>query len=141
MTYSIKKENPIQSTTAELGIEVTPVANSPTSTDVVELKFDNQVAGLIDIPDFMLYTEANPLFDFYFFPRINMMLGHKKFTDNVQLVELGATEVTNNYADYIGYDWVKYHSRTSITTTKQAGPSHKILQHCTLSSALVFQEV
>lgn len=45
------------------------------------MKFDNQVAGLINIPDFMGYTQANSLFDFYFFPRINLMIAHKKSTD------------------------------------------------------------
>ena len=62
-------------------------------------------------------------------------------TDGVALVELGATEVTNNYADYVGYDWVKYHSRASITTTRSAGPSHKILKHCLITSSLDFREV
>lgn len=39
-----------------------------------------------------------------------MLLGLKKITDGVKLMNLGNLEMTNQYADYVGYDWVKTHS-------------------------------
>ena len=113
LTYQIEKQNSIQYTIAEIGIQIIPLADAPNQHEIVQLKLDNQVAGLIDIPDILDNLPINIDYDFYFFPRINLLTGHKVTTIASQLVEIKVdevTEVTNQYADYIGYDWVKLHS-------------------------------
>lgn len=55
----------------------------------LEMKLNNQLTGIIDIDNLELYSEPDASYTFYFFPRVNLLIGHKTVTDFATVVDLG----------------------------------------------------
>ena len=110
LNYQITSDNPIQSTSADISVTIGSVGQVPLINEYLELKLNDHLTGLIDLPDLLTEIEPDTSYEFYFFPRIDLLIGKKLVTDYVQVVDLGATQVTNEYADYYGYEWAKVHS-------------------------------
>lgn len=55
------------------------------------MKWNNQLTGVINILDMIAYTEPDASYDFYFFGRVNVLLGHKKVSDLSVFVDIGNT--------------------------------------------------
>lgn len=109
------------------------IGDAPALGEYVELKLNNKLTGIIDIDNLQLYSQADTSYTFYFFPRINLLMAHKKVTDFSTTISLGALEVTNQYADYYGYEWIKVHAASSSTTVRKSGPVSKMLTNCIIN--------
>jgi hypothetical protein len=80
--------NTIQSSAATVNIDFTyPFV--PDSTNVVELKISNRGVALIGLSNFYNYAFSDGSYTFYFFKRINLILGLKNANDNSATINLG----------------------------------------------------
>lgn len=70
-----------------------------------------------------------------------MLLAVKLFNDSSVNINLGVQEVTNQYQDYFGYDYVKVHSNSLIQTTWNAGHLLQPLLSCNVitTNAIVLE--
>ena len=87
---------------------------------------------MIGLTNWEAYSQADPTYEFYFFPRVNLLQGLKLTSEKKQSVLMGADFITNEYGSEWGYDWVKIHS-TAETTIRKSGTKKQLLSHCTVS--------
>jgi hypothetical protein len=132
LNYSLSTQANIQSTTS-LGINL-EFPFVPDTTSLIELKISNRGVGLINLPDFYSNSLPTASYTFYFFQRVNLLLGVKKFNDSSTTINLPSFEQTNFYVDYYGYDWVKVHSTSLVSTTWNAGRVLQLLQPCNITT-------
>lgn len=98
----------------------------------MELKISSRGVALIGLNNFYNYIYNDASYNFFFFKRINLILGVKNVNDNSPTINLGALEETNNFVDYFGYDWVKVHSNTIPQTVYNAGSLFAPLVSCSV---------
>jgi len=61
------------------------------------------MASFIDtIPSTSTFPDSTN-YDYFYFPRLYLLLVHKKSVNVISSINTGATCESNNYADYIGY--------------------------------------
>jgi hypothetical protein len=61
----------------------------PDSTNIVELKISSRGVALIGLNSFYNYIYDDGSYDFFFFRRINLILGVKNVTDNSPTINFG----------------------------------------------------
>lgn len=123
--------NTIQSSAATINIDFTyPFV--PDTTNVVELKISNRGVALIGLDNFYTSTYNDGSYLFYFFKRINLVLGLKQSNNSSPTIDFGTLERTNNFIDYFGYDWVKVHSNIVPQTIYNAGNLFAPLVACSI---------
>ncbi len=105
--------NLIQSSVVDLA--VTMSAYSVPTWSFIELKWDNNLNGLLTIPD--ISTNCNDAnYNCYYFPRINLLQGHKKTATFTSSFVLGATQLSNDYVTTFGFKWAKVLRSNNIQT-------------------------
>lgn len=103
----------------------------------MELKFNNHLVGITDIPDLISTTLPSNPFIFYFFHRVNILLAVKDSNPNISpSFIIGTASSSNEYADYYGYDWIKVYGQEAVT--KKAGPVSALLNPCSTTTPTVF---
>ncbi len=60
-------------------------------------------------------------------------------SDNSNVINLGTLEVSNNYADYYGFDWLKVYDINSVSTIKNAGNYNVLMNSCQIPSITSFK--
>lgn len=75
------------------------------------MKILARAVGMINIPSFLNPAFIDTTYDFFFFKNINFLIGQRKnLVPSSKLINIGAIEVSNQFADEYGYEWLKIHS-------------------------------
>lgn len=105
----------------------------PTADDTIELKILPRTVGLITIPSFWNPSFVDTTYNFFFFKNINLLIGNRKnLPPSSKVIDIGAIEASNQFADEYGYQWLKVHSQSQIQTVKVAGQVIKMMPSCTI---------
>lgn len=108
---------------------------TPTISDTIELKLLARAVGLIDLLTFTTPSFADTTsFDFYYFENLNFVIAQKKLNDGVKVINFGAAEISNTYADDYGYEWVKVHSVANRETIKVGSQLIRSILSCSIST-------
>lgn len=106
--------------------------------DSVIFKLDNSYLGLI--PNFLAGNDTSNYF-YYYFHTINMIWAHKKTSNIVSTVGIGAVSSSINYVREFKFSWVKVHDSANAPTTtnprtlKYGNPPSLSLNYLTTYSA------
>ena len=63
-----------------------------------------------------------------------MLIGEKNVNDASNLISLGNVEVSNQYSDEYGYEWLKVHSSVTSETVKIGAQLKKNMPACQIPS-------
>lgn len=63
------------------------------------------LTGIVDFTDNLLDT-VSP-YTYYFFARLNLLLAIHTDAGSSKYLPIGMNEISNDFADYYGYEWVK----------------------------------
>lgn len=87
-------------------------AYTSTTDDVFELKFLARAVGIINIPTFLPATfhTVSATHKFYFFKNLNFVIAERISTSTPNLIQFGAAELSNQFSDEYGFEWLKVHS-------------------------------
>lgn len=86
--------------------------NTIAQWNVATWKLDNSLLGLVSIPDFALPNDTTN-YNYYYFPKVNMVMAEKKTATNVYTIGIGSTESSQDYSTTFNFNFVKIFSTSN----------------------------
>lgn len=76
----------------------------PNTNEIIEMKLLAGAVGMTTIPSFYNAAGiADTSYNSFFFKNLNFLIAEKNVNDGSKLINIGATEISNQFADEYGY--------------------------------------